>query len=680
MTTSDMFEYTPKLSFPKVASLDLGEDQSQWAKLILGELYRTVPEAGQYAPKVSFLRMDEEQGFAMGLVTLDGGTNSAVAAASQAVTPNTAHVVVIIRHHVMCPLDVMVVNGKLLPFNADRLREALFRPQPFDLLTDDWGDTSLLSMLQLPGRGDISPNSGFSTNAGADATTIFGPGMKTGADYEMLKEIQSTLLKADLQAMSDKIAADPALLHAMKENASFFGGLRVISEAEKVASADPLSVTQIGNPDVVQIAYRPVLDAYVVKVATRRAYNPVAIEMDRGAAIKFAGEEVIKKVDTEGAVTIAAPTVESTDVQLASNASKWVVVDESGIYKVQTTEGKELTGWVLPNLIDFDGVRVPMAVFSNGSAAAVQDSIAGARVATGVDMPSAQPKGTGLFYMAGPMGIDATVPVQIAGSEASVEGHTTYVVRTFTGGEHRVRLVPGLKALKVMQGDAFVPDTVKFLPLEDEQNVSLLSDPSGLSKTAAVLMAPSIRIFAPAESDMCQVAVSGMPKLAAGVPAEMPIDGAIFLLCAAGLSPVEAVQKIAHARYSPVVVRGLEDVRLASDLVDEAQTKVAAASRQVLSLRRDLTKEAAALPDVHTVDAVLSLSLLNSENLRSYVEKLPYLEKALTMLCHLLLSSRVGLQEVPEYATARCIRGLDEVCRGLRALGLRNFSETDAPN
>ncbi len=685
MPSMDLFKYArPLVSSEKVGSIEVGEDQNQWSRKILTELYRTIPEASTYAPKVNFMRVDEEQGFALGVVTLDGSTNSALAAAAsgqEGGTPNAAHIPIIIRHHVLAPLDIMLVGSRLLPLTPDRLREALFRPQPFDMLTDDWGDTSLLAFFQLPGRSDIYPNSGYVAGAGDGVTTMFGPGVKTSSAerYEILETVAPTLLKQDLIRLTEQFA-DPVLYSAVTKNASYLGALRVLSSAERVvektAHEDALyAAAAVKGTDVVQIGYDDASERYFVKAASRQAYIPAVQYMTRGEVLKFAGNEVVQKVDTEGAVTVAAESADNDKNLLSENTAKWVVVEEPGIYRVKTVDGREMTGWVLPNLIDFDGIRVPMAVFTNGAAATVQDQIAGARVATGSDLTAKAPRGTGVFYVSGPGGIEATVPVEIVGSEKSVGDSVTYHVRTLTDGEHVVHLVPGLKGLRVVGSEAFIPDTARFMPLDTETAVPLLRTPGELTKTASYLAQPAIRVLS--DGDTARLEFHGTPKLAQHFAGSMPNATAVFALCLAGLDAQAANAKVASATFQTVEVRGVSDIRDMADLQAEVRPKAAALSRVAMGLRRDLTKEASALPDVQTMDAVLSLNFLNSENLRAYIAKLPALEKALGSICHLLLAARLGLSEVPESAAARCIRGLDEVCMGLRTLGLRDFSEPD---
>ena len=213
------------------------------------------------------------------------------------------------------------------------------------------------------------------------------------------------------------------------------------------------------------------------------------------------------------------------------------------------------------------------------------------------------------------------------------------------------------------------------MPLDTETAVPLIRTPGELTKTASYLAAPAIRVLS--DGDTSRLEFHGTPKLAQHFSGNIPNHTAVFALCLAGLDAQTANTKVASAVFQTVEVRGVSDIRDMADLQAEVRPKAAALSKLAMSLRRDLTKEAAVLPDVQTMDSVLSLNFLNSENLRAYIAKLPALEKSLSSICHLLLAARLGLTEVPESAAARCIRGLDDVCRGLRTLGLRDFSGPD---
>lgn len=688
MTAMDLFVSKPQLTFPpasatKAASAQLDEDTESWPRQILTELFRTTPETSDYTPRVEMMKVDEEQGYGLGVIVIENATDSSLSIARTGPTSKRVLVPVVIKNHTLCPLDlIMLRSGRMLPLNGHTLREALFRPETFEMITEDWGDTSLWNQFYPPGRSDNDFGAGISQGIGGGTqgavTFIQGPGMKLSADYVLLKALAGTMFAPDIAEVA-KAASAPGVADVMVDtNSALFGAARVLAEAEKTALRDASgllkSASVSARPDVIQMGYDDAQGRYWVKMASRSAFSaPRPVFMGRAEALKFAGAEVVAKVDTEGVVTVSPTPVKATEIQL--DASKWAIVDKPGIYKVKTVHGKEQVGWVIPNLVDLDGTFVPMSVFTNGAAAMVQDQIVGAHVAAGVDLPSGPAKGTGIFYCSGQGGVQGTVPVLVQGSEEGMNGGSSFLVRSLTGEETRIRLVPGLAKMVVLKGEFHMPAGAKFLPLNEETMVPLVSDVSGISKTAADMTRPTITLFG-GDADEVSVRFQGMPKLASVTNSRLTHDSAAFLLCLAGAPAKIAHTKIAAAAMGHTVeVPGLHDVRLATDLIEQTRKTASDRSREVMALRRYLVKEAAALPDAMTVDAVLSLGFINSENVRTFISSIPYLEKCLSKVCELVLGSRLGLTEIPEFAAARAARALDEVIQGLKALALRDVQE-----
>lgn len=675
----DLFISEPELQFerPKTASTQLDENPNNWGRQVLVELYRTLPQSSEYSPQVMFMKTDREQGTGFGVIVVTNDTDSALSAVRPGSSAPKAFVPLVVKSHMLCPLDLLMTkNGRFLPLNEHRLREVLFRPETFDMVTDDWGDTTLYNMFYPPGRSDNDFGSGMSQSTGGGVTMIQGPGMKLSADaYSMLSGIAGTLLAPDITRVSRTMETTPGLIKAAQENPVFLYGLKILGEAQASAVSDASALVKAaaesGTPDVLQIGWSATEDEYWVKSASRGCYfNRVPRYMSRAQFLKYAGEDVTRKVDTEGTVTIAGAVASPGEVD--PNASTWGVVTETGIYKVKTMAGKEMVGWVLPQLLDTEGNLSPMAVFHNGAVASVQDQIAGSRVATGADLPAAPAKGTGLFYCGGatPAG---TVPLEVLGAEGEMGGGKSYLVRTLTGEDTKVRLVPGLQRLMAKGGEYFAPEAVKFMPLDEEGAVPLVETVDQLSKTAAETLAPMIRIWG--DGDVFNVRFRNTPKLASVSSSVLNKEEAVFTLCLAGLDASTAQNKVAAASKGYGIDITARDVELASVLTAEAHKTASVRSQEALALRRHLVKEAAVLPDVMTVDSVLSLGFINTENVRMFIARLPYLEKALHQVCELLLASRIGLSEIPEYATARAIRGLDDTVQGLKALMLRKVEE-----
>ena len=102
----------------------------------------------------------------------------------------------------------------------------------------------------------------------------------------------------------------------------------------------------------------------------------------------------------------------------------------------------------------------------------------------------------------------------------------------------------------------------------------------------------------------------------------------------------------------------------------ENEIKVAydKASTSIDKLRCNLIKEAAVLQDKGTVDAVLSLNLLNKENIMDYIQLAPNLEKTASDLAKTLITVRMGLSHIPEQAVKTAMVSLAGVAHTLRQL------------
>lgn len=672
---TDLFMEKPVLQFEKVAYVDVDEDPNKWPRQILTELYRVVPEVSNYTPRVAMMKTDTERGYGYGTVIIENTTNSALATTNLTGTPKQALIPVVIKNYQLCPLDLlMTAKGKMVPLNEHRLREALFRPETFEMITDDWGDTSLYQLFYPPGRSDNDINSGEaqSFGSGSPVSYMYGSGMKLGQldDFALLKAVRNTLYASDLDGLAKAASAfAPELSNG---SVPFLHGLAFLAEASDsaVKSASPIvdAALDVAGFDVLQLKYHDDLNAYSMKVANRKLYRDTGIRMfDRGDFLKFAGENLTNKIDTEGAVTIAASTQGDTEDE------NWVTVETPGVYKVKTIHGKELSGWVLPNLIDLDGTISPMAIFTNGSSACVQSQIAGKQISALSDLPSVSPKGTGCFYAGDQSGVLVTVPLLVEGEELGMDGSNSWLCKSFTGEEATVRIVPGIKKMLALEGELLIPESAKFLPMNDEDAIVLAQDPYEATKTAAEVVEP--RMSVRQLEDQVLISYNALPKLASVFGKNANVDDAVMALCLAGASAQAAHDYLEQSKHARIEVRGLRDITYADSLLSSTRKLAEEQSRAVTGLRKYLVKEAAAMPTSMSVDAVLSLGLINSENIRLYVSYIPYLEKCLSEICEMVLGSRLGMVEVPEYAAARASRGIDDVIRGLKSLALRDTKE-----
>jgi hypothetical protein len=175
----DLF-LTPRADFEKVAAeVKLPEDPNQWPMEILQELYKQVPYISDFDPSIIMDRVDGERGFGFGHIEVKNKTdapNSASPEAMHAAGINEARIPIVIREGKLQPLDLLVTSdSKMLPLTESRIRQALFRPQLFDITSKTPGDQSMIGQLYPPHRS----NFGY----GGAGVAVGAEGMgKTGAE------------------------------------------------------------------------------------------------------------------------------------------------------------------------------------------------------------------------------------------------------------------------------------------------------------------------------------------------------------------------------------------------------------------------------------------------------------------------------------------------------------------
>lgn len=649
----------------KIAAVELEEDTTQWPRQVLVELYRALPDTTDYSPEVKFLRIDEEQGFGIGVVVLSSATTSALAA-TELSSARKALIPIIIKNHGLCPLDLlMTAKGKLLPLTEERLREALYRPETFDLMTQDWDDTQLWGMFFPPGRNDVSFGAGAGMNPGG-----MGAGMKVG--YELLESLSGTVFEQDIDQLTHTMQ-EPSLVKAASANPTFLGALKKLSSltlvGAKLAEDFEAAVATLYPAHVVQLSYDKLARLYSVKTANRDLANIETRLLDRGEFLKLAGAELTKRVDTEGTVTVSEPVRVVADrygrsLEICDEARNGVV------YNAAT--GAELTGWVFPSLVDSDGTKTPLAMFVNAETCTIQDQIAVGSGGSLCDPPKDAVKGTGSFYVGEHGGI-ATVPMTIRGAVLGKDGEVTYECTDMVGTPCKVTLHPGTQGLVALteKRELLLPRNANFVRT-DKASAPLVSKGVLSWNRKQELQGQKCAHLAYYGHD--SYGIKGAPESlgkAASLHPDMVHDHTMFALCLGGLSAPAAAAALLEAEK-----KGSVDVELATvgTLDFTEQSKIASEKiKEIHALRRDLVKEAAALPDTMSVDSILSLGFINSENISTFVSRLPYLEKALSTLSELLLASRLGINEVPELPAARCLKSLNEVNQGLKALALREI-------
>lgn len=796
------FQPAPVVFEKNASEVTLPENANLWPNEIMQELYKQVPYIADFDPEVIMDRVDAERAYGFGHVEVKNKSELQNGASEQtlaAVGVQQARIPVIIKNRKLYPFDVVITaDSKVLPLTEGRLRQALFRPQAFDVTGKTPGDLSMIGQLYPPVRvggmgiaggvgGDMSTKlssaledflakesekkcpkcgsmekcscwgkkmasadgagdldklarEGTGQSAGTAvggaigavgghrlgkmlagsaeanskgnwkqrlgaravraAATVggLGAGSALGGsagknieftarhvgkqeralrrEYERAQEKQGSLLAAILPTINpdDHIKFASALeepgLQAryLKNSAATSPALLKLSEYDPVSNEKVASVIERAvRPNVVQVSRSE--EGYRVKSANTDYWSPKTEYLDRGQVTRMVGAKVVLAADMSGSVTIGPDAGVS---EAGSPESKPEIVSSFGLYRVKDDKGQELVGFVFPNLLDLDGTALPVALFSNGSATAMQESIAGELVGKDSGLVFGPASGHGMFVRQLPNGgVDAMIPMTIKAGYSEGGAHKMHV-ETFDGREVFIEVQPNIKNPLDVDGSCIIPDTFRWMPLGGD-DVSLVEHPEDWGQSKAASRAFSSVVVRSGGDNSFSFAGIPVEKLSSADKQFLSLDDAMFLLTGLGTDLDYASEKLAEsmALSAPVTVRIGRQIKMAQE--QRAQATKTASSRFVgmPNLRRNLIKEAAFVPDPLAVDTVLSVGFINPENITTFISYLPEMDASQERLCELLVASRLGLSDVPSSPLEKSIKSLEEVLEGLRVLAFQ---------
>ena len=495
--------------------------------------------------------------------------------------------------------------------------------------------------------------------------------------------------ESDIDGFFNKLSSDDGLQAAYSGNReAIIGPLSVLAgnspltlekRASALEGAIASTVTQLTKT----------ASGYQVKTANHAFWRPEVRELSRRDVVQTYGEKVALAADEAGQVTMmqgeGAAEPNTLDIPQPEP------IEAPGVYKVTVDdEGKkELIGAAIPNLIDSDGTPLPLVLFTNGSHTAVQPDIVGISAGDTASLPTAFPGGAGAFFSQGKDGkLMATIPMELSASYSMPGEPSTFKGETFDGREVEVSIQPNIQTVMgTPEGKMLIPTDWQWTPLGSSESVGLVGHDSGNESAPEDWHEGSDREDPgleeePEEAKESHVVVRGdhdcftltgpaVEKLAHEETHNISLDQAMFLLAGLGVEQGYGVTKLAHSLNGPEHVRTGRRITTA----DEQEKWAAARAQEYVSmvprLKRDLTKEAAVIPDPTAVDTVLSLGFINPENVMTYVSYLPTVEDAQAKMCELLLASRVGLSDIPSSALERAVRSTEEVIEGLKILAFQ---------
>ena len=117
---------------------------------------------------------------------------------------------------------------------------------------------------------------------------------------------------------------------------------------------------------------------------------------------------------------------------------------------------------------------------------------------------------------------------------------------------------------------------------------------------------------------------------------------------------------LSRAPEAPIAIEKIankvqEDYKVQSDALDK--------------VTKNLLKEASVMADKRTVDAVLSLKMISKGNIMEYVALVPEFEKIMSELANMLLTSRLGINQIEPSAVKTAMLAIADVVAVLKKLG-----------
>lgn len=674
---------TEQLDFNKTAAeTALPEEPNAWPDAVLQELYKQVPYLADFDLEVVMTAVDGERGYGLGHVEVSSKTEAPMTAPAeqlQAAGIRKSRIPVIIKDSKLLPFDVLITDdSKALPLTEGRLRQAMFRPQNFDVTSKTPGDQSMIGQLYPPFR----QNYGF---GGGGVATSAGMGGKTAsimfkeASASILSGVLSTANVSDLDAFKEALQQDDLLKRAFVENVGSHDALT------KMAAANPLSTEKMAA--AIRYGMRPSVEqvgsngdgTYFRKTANSQAWDPQTETLDRGELVARYGVKLALAADTAGAITMSPDGAGPVEEAAAPGAGAGPI-SAPGMYQVQTVDGQSLAGAVITNLLDVDGTALPISLFVDGQHAAVQADISGVPVgefAPPGAVPADQASGKGVFYFEAGGIPTATIPLSLGATVAPMPGAEDtahFDAQTFDGRQVSVSIQGYVSTVVGVDDQMIVPDSWQWIPLDAAEEVTLAESPADVGKVASVAQRVStVDILA---GGIDSFALRGLPveKLASDDRNFLTQDQALFVLVGCGADPGQAQLKMAQALSVPsrkVSMQVPQQLKMAAEVRGESYLRAEKYLDSMPVHRVRMWKEAAVIPDPVAVDTVLSLGFLNPENISAFVGYLPTLDEAQRRMCELLIGARLGLRELSDGALERAIRAVEDVVEGLKVIAFQ---------
>ena len=727
---NDFFSEDPQ--FRRMQWTKVSDNVKEWQQEIAALISERLPQDLGLNVTVVFQKVDDEKGYAIG---------TGIARNEQ--TGTSIGIPIIVKAWHVAPFDIFFKDGQLFPLSKDNLAKSFFQA----------GIGAGVAPLKAP------PNMADDAQAESRIPPLGGK-YSYAAPLAMLDQLHNTLGAEDLVAFRQAVSSEPLLMMRFEKQGTFDRLCKWAAEKPKATQQDSddkeralatLAVKKNGP------------DNYSAWASSDRVFEPILITADRQglkdllemrkanfwdfekdpfAAIDRYGEFSVSAADGPFGKPVEGPTGNGGPqaayaAQLGPRTNPFVFdplsdervvksCDVFGRYAVRDSGGVLIKGWVIPNVVTFDGGVAGTKLFIGQAMASIQNRIAGipindeSRITLEPERPETGKIGT-FVYRDGEK-VVATVPFQVVGVTVYRDMKSVAVI-DYKGNPANLIVSPTIDGIvPITAGKSqelgpllgkgknyFISAKMGFIRMPRLCPVSesagdfkkiaaehyLDAEPLKVSMANGlyVFRSPAIRKMAAAEAEraaqVARGAVEGpskaqffaaatakpvKPKVKETVKVSFDYNGlkrleAQFLLGAWGLGR-EKIAEVLDGVKSRIQLE-VHHLRCQPGGVEK---KASSSGLPVVKRIRSsvdwptLLKVAGQLQDAESVDSVLSLGFVNPENIQRFAAAKPMLEEVASLLSKLLLAARLGMEDIPEEPVRSTLGQLERTIEGLSRL------------
>lgn len=664
--------------FEKLAGTPIGNQPAVWSGEITKAISNEHPYLADRIKGIKFDKMDESKGSAFGVAIISDGKE-------QIMVP------LIINNNELEPLDVFIYNKEVFALSPVWVSK-IFSDN------NEFAKTIKKGQNKTPITYSNSLSKTASTPVPVDERMLEQP--------SVLDLVANMIRDKEKGEFASELMKTPSVIAAFTNNGNR-DILQKVDEIRPTSFTDRVrALASVLPKDMIVIRKSNIPGEYVVDMFFRRSKLRKSMNREQFAEwlkdedVKLSPDKVIQDVDKNGFIILDSSNSDDHDYIVATPTEVTSKdLDRQGSFVAKDLQGRNLPGFLFPVILDFDLNKTSDKLFVSKTLHGYQEKISGQ--ASDGDYPitfSTPERGDYGTLVYGDKNVKvATVPFTIENIYVTGNMTTILVISADNKiGQQTLVVTPNISTIikidktndpdidkYISKNTYFIPEGMEFMRLGPR--VKFARTPSEFTKIASdlkeVSMCSSDDTFriAPLRLRMMDGKFNASGDAVRDIPYEIRSDvdssGILSLLASMGINPGAARKIIAlvqdHKEISVNNIKQFESLeKTAADLL--ADPLLIGLSMDFKSI--NLIKEASVIPDKTVAESLLSLYFVTPENYYFFVEAIPQLELASKKLAKLLLSSRMGLNTIPQEAIKKALDSLDFMINKLNETKLKLYA------